>query len=270
MKLNPRNQTLKTGAAIFSMVTPKPELRCGMWMVTVGDRHVEDMSFSQIIRLLGEATVPIHIVFQSDKPLTWLESPQLAADFDRRTHKPQIQPQRHSPAKPKPIPHRQDVTAPNIPDSAYDILDTYSINKMKDIISDDLALEQLALDLTSKDLNRMRKRVRNEAQAIAEKNLTFKETEVSLRKEVEKLRTEVSEMQTANDTLYSEMKRLAPAVDKFQVMKALQEAANTADKESQELYSKFEEDDIAFVTFLKKYRIQRELHHEYLMSEALC
>jgi len=272
MKLNPRNQTLKTGAVIFSMVTPKPELSCGMWMVTVGNRHVENMSFSQIIRLLGESTVPIHIVFQSDKPLTWLEpkAPLSAADFDRRTHKPQIQPQRHLPAKPKPIPHRQDVTAPNIPDSAFDILDTYSINKMKDIISDDLALEQLALDLTSKDLDRTRKRVRNEAQTNAEKNLTFKETGISMRNEVEKLRTEVSEMLDANDTLYKEMQKIAPTVDKTQVMKALQEAANSAEEESQELYSKFEEDEIAFVTFLKKYKAQREIHHKYLMSKALC
>jgi len=291
LKLNPKDKLLKRGAVIFSMVTQKPELRCGMWMVTVGNRHVEDMSFSQIISLLGEASIPLRIVFQSEKPLTWLEPPSgrsCYAQKGSRIKQPVSKPDPRSPAKPtkpipsqakrtkprssqvKPLPPQEpDITAPVIQDSTFNFLDRYSINQMKDLISDDLAVEQLALSLASKDLDKTRKQLRAMLRVKATNNLAHKKKIIVQRELVQRCRREVLELQVANGTLYKEMERLAPTVDKFQVVKALQEAANTADTESQSLMDKFESDEIAVVTFLKKYKTMREAHHKFLMFETL-
>merc|ERR1719204_2661034 len=196
------------------MVTPKPELRCGMWMVTVGNRHVEDMSFSQIISLLGEASIPLRIVFQCEKPLTWLEpasgrnpNAQKGSSIKRKPDQPspakptKPKPSQAKPIKPKPSqtkrlkpqvkplpPQEPDITAPVIQDSTFNFLDSYSINQMKDLISDDLAVEQLALSLASKELDKSRKQLRAMLRVKATNNLAHKKNMVVQRELVQRCR----------------------------------------------------------------------------------
>merc|ERR1719228_2048215 len=82
------------------------------------------------------------------------------------------QPQK--PSKPE-IPYKKDVAIPKIADSTFDILDKYNINQLKELLSNDQALEQVAMDVADKALNRNRRKLRLETKADAEKNLSYKE-----------------------------------------------------------------------------------------------
>merc|ERR1719320_1452835 len=250
------------------------------------------MKFTHIIKLLGDVSVPIQLVFQGHsspvKPKT-AHQPVPSYDYGRPVYKQPARPEpavynkppRPAPAAavavpaqpqklPKPqIPVKEDMTPPEIPDSTFNILDTYSINQLKDLLSDDLALEQVAMDVANKDLNRMRRKLREETKAAANKNLSYKEPIEAVRTELEKLQKEVSELQNANRTLFAEKQRLAPKIDKYQVKKVFAEAAEKADEESQGILDKFESDDIAYVTFIKKYKASRESHHEYMIMKGL-
>jgi len=286
LKLRAKNKRSHTGAAIYSIDKPRQELKNGMWLVTVGTIDVEALDFSQIIKVLGQASVPVRIIFESPTPLNYsmptssnlshTDSPQKygslygGQQYYKRppagVNQPHAQPEGKSTIEPPPQPN---LNAPEIPPSTFDILDTFSVNKMEDINANDLALEQLALSLTNKDLNKKRKELRAKTRATAAKQLASKNTIVSLRTEAESLRTEVGELQKANETLHAAKERVAPKIDKVQVKKALRDAAEKSDATAKELVEKFEEDEIAYITFIKKFKTARALQHEHLMFEAL-
>jgi len=287
LKLRAKNKRAHTGATIYSIDRPRTELKIGMWLVTVGTYDVEALDFSQIIKVLGQASVPVRIIFESPTPLDFsmpnsrsnsnsnANSPQKYGGYGAQPYyqrpqvginRPQVHPEAKSTIEPPPQPN---LTSPEIPPSAFDILDTFSINKMEDINADDLALEQLALSLTNTDLNQRRKDLRDKTRAAAAKQLASKNSVISLRKEAESLRTEVGELQKANETLYAAKERLAPKIDKVKIKKALREAAAKSDATAKELMEKFEEDEIAYITFIKKYKTARAFHHEHLMLETL-
>jgi len=317
IKLSPRNKLKKLGAVVHGLENfhPKNGLTNGMWLVTIGQRDVENFKFDHIIKLLSEVSVPVKLVFDGlpaavlnqgwvvlppTKAQSWSEPkpaerqpaaynangasynvartsfgygmpvykqqeqhaiPVLAASANQIPGKPQQLPQpKYTIIEEKP---------PTIEESTFNVLDTYSINKLKELIGDDMALEQLALDVADKDLNRKRKRLREETKAAANKNLSCKESIEATRTELEQLRKDVAELQDTNRTLYAEKQRLVPTIDVLQVRKALEAEAQKADQEAQELVDKFESDDIAYVTFIKKYKASRESHHHYLITKGL-
>jgi len=293
LRLRPRNKLQNQGAVIhsFEKFHEPNGLKAGSWLVTLGQRPVENMNFKQIIKLLGEVSVPIQLVFKGDSlPVEQKVAPQHVAshNYGMPVYQQPVRPavsaynqpvrpapvsvgattipvQSQEPTKPK-VAEKLAVAPPEIPDSTYDILDTYSINQLKDLLSDDLALEQVAMDVANKDLNRKRRKLREDTKAAANKNLSYKEKVETSRKELEELQKEVSQLQIANGNLFSEKQRLAPKIDRFQVKKAFAEAAERIDEESGEIFSKFEDDEIAYVTFIKKYKALRESHHEYMMK----
>jgi len=289
LKLQPKNKLKETGAVVHSLENfHSPNgLKAGMWLVTIGSRDVEKMRFKHIVKLLGEVSVPVQLVFDGRIPIVFSESRSLPQPEKSYNYGMPVYQQ---PAKPAPVAAaavpvnypvqyqkqpkpetsvKDDIGLPDIPNNAFDVLDKYNINQLEDLLSDDLALEQLAIDIANKDLNRMRKKLRDDTRTAANKNLSFKEPIEASRVELEKLRKEVEELQSANRTLYEEKQRLAPKIDKYQVKKVFEEAAEKADEESQELVDKFENDDIAYVTFIKKYKASRESHHEYMMTKGL-
>merc|ERR1711920_375979 len=81
------------------------------------------------------------------------------------------------PAKPQEppkskIPVMQDIALPEIADSTFNILDKYNINQLKDLLADNLALEQVTMDVANKDLNRRRRKLQEDTKAAADKNLS--------------------------------------------------------------------------------------------------
>jgi len=300
LKLRPRNKLQNAGAVVHSLEPfhPKSGLTAGMWLVTIGQIDVVNNKFNQIIKLLNEVSVPIKLVFDGRSPDAFIKSkpvqPELpvynAAAAAYGSARPSYgygmpvykQEEQHpipvpvvaanqvSGQSPQPkFPVEEDVKPQEIPDNTFHVLDKYSINQLKDLLSDDLAVEQLAIDLASKDLNRRRKKLREDTKAAANKNLSYKESIGTSRTELEQLRKEVTELQDSNRTLYEEKQRIAPKVDIVQVRKAFEAAAEKADQEAQELVDKFESDDIAYVTFIKKYKASRESHHQYLITKGL-
>jgi len=303
LKLRPRNKLQNIGAVVHSLESfhPPSGLTSGMWLVTMGQRDVENNNFNQIIKLLSEVSVPIKLVFDGrvpdefvkPKPVQQVPPVYNAAAAAYRSAPPshgygmpvykqqeqhpipvpvvasnQVPGKIQQPPQPK-FTEKEDMAPPDIPDSTFHVLDKYSINQLKDLLSDDLALEQLAIDLASKDLNRMRKKLREDTKAAANKNLSYKESIEASRTELEQLRKEVAELQDSNRTLIEEKQRIAPKIDIVQVQKAFEAAAEKADQEAQELVDKFESDDIAYVTFIKKYKASRESHHQYLITKGL-
>lgn len=298
LKLRPRNKVQQQGAVIdsFERFHVPQGLQGGMWLVTIGPRSVENMKFSSIITLLGEVSLPVQLQFQAPVKRKAAAQPLPSYNYGDVYQQParHQQPARPSPAvynqprRPAPVsrpaaavaaqpqqppkpkyPVKKDFSPPEIPNSTYDILDKYNINQLKDLITDDLALEQVAMDAANKDLNRMRKKLREDTKTAANKNLSYKDPIDASRTELDKLRKEVDELQSANRTLLAEKQRLAPTFDKFQIKKAFANAAERIDDESQEILDKFESDDIAYVTFIKKYKASRESHHQHLITKGL-
>jgi len=293
LKLRPKNKLQGQGALIHSFESfhVSSDLQKGMWLVTLGQRPVENMKFSDIIHLLSDVSVPVQLVFQGHsspiKP-TSAQQPVPAYGYGTAVYKqparpePAVynQPERPAPDVAIPVPAKpqeppkpktvvKDITLPEIADSTFNILDKYNINQLKDMLSDNLALEQLAMDVANKDLNRMRRKLREDTKAAANKNLSYKEPIEASRIELEELQKEVSELQNKNRTLNAEKQKLAPKIDKFQVKKAFKEAADKMDGESQDILDKFESDDIAYVTFIKKYKASRESHHKHMIMKGL-
>jgi len=287
LKLRPKIKGKNIGASIHSFENFHQDngLETGMWLVSIGLRDVEKLKFNDIIKLLSEVSVPVKLEFDGRKRPVFAKknsAPQAAPAYvyGKPVYKqPGLPPISISAAaaivgvvEEKQLPEpkvKDELTIPDIPDSTFNVLDKYNINQLKDLLADDLALEQLALDIANKDLNRMRKKVREETREVANNNLSSKEPIDASRKELEQLRQDVEELQSANRTLFAEQQRLSPKVDKFQVRKAFAEAAEKIDEESQELVDKFENDDIAYVTFIKKYKVLRESYHEYLITKGL-
>jgi len=296
LKLRPKNKLQKQGAVIhsFEKFHEPNGLKEGLWLVTLGQRPVGSMKFSHIIKLLGDVSVPVQLVFEGRiSPAKTKAVPQHVAPqkygmpvYQQPVH--QAKAAYNQPARPAPVdvaairvpvqsreltkpqvPEKDDIPLPKIPDSTFHILDKYSINQLKDLLSDHLALEQVAMDVANKDLNRKRRNLREDTKAAANKNLSYKEKIEASREALEELRKEVSELQVANSNLFLEKQTLAPKVDKFQVKKAFAGAAERTDEESQEILDKFESDDIAYVTFIKKYKASRQSYHEYMITKGL-
>jgi len=294
LKLRPKNTHQNLGAVInsFESFHVSTELKPGMWLVTIGQKPVENMTFKSIIKLLCDVAVPVQLVFEGHsvpiKPKS-VQQPATSYNYGMAVYKqparpaPVVynQPVRPTPAistavpakpkePPKPkIPEKEDISLPEIAASTFDILDKYNINQLKDLLADNLALEQVTMDVANKDLNRMRRKLREDTKAAADKNLSYQEPIEASRMELEKLQKEVSELQNLNRTLFAEKQKLAPKIDKIQVKKAFVGAAEKTDEESQEILDKFESDDIAYVTFIKKYKASRESHHKYMIMKGL-
>jgi len=293
LKLRPRNKHQEQGALIHSFESfhVSSNLQKGMWLVTLGQRPVENMKFNDIIKLLSDVSVPVQLVFQGRsspiKPKS-AQQPVPAYGYGTAVYKqparpePPVynQPVRPTPAVAIPAPAKpqeppkpkivvMDIPLPEIADSTFNILDKYNINQLKDMLSDNLALEQVAMDVANKDLNRMRRKLREETKAAANKNLSYQEPIEASRMELEELQKEVSELQNKNRTLNAEKQKLAPKIDKYQLKQAFKEAADKMDGESQDILDKFESDDIAYVTFIKKYKASRESHHKYMIMKGL-
>lgn len=303
LKLKPRNKLQNVGAVVHALEAFHPEsgLTAGMWLVTIGQIDMENTKFEQIIKLLSEVSVPIKLVFEGRSSDAFMKSKPVqqvppvynqagpayrsappAYSYGMPVYKQQEQhpipvpvvAANQVPGKIQQAPQpkftvKVDEEPPEIPDSTFHVLDKYSINQLKDLLSDDLAMEQLAIDLASKDLNRKRKKLREDTKAAANKNLSYKESIEASRAELEQLRKEVAELRDSNRSLCEEKQRIAPKIDIVQVRKAFEAAAEKADQEAQELVDKFESDDIAYVTFIKKYKASRESHHEYLITKGL-
>jgi len=307
LKLRPRSKLQDQGAVIYALESFHPQngLAPGMWLVTIGQRDIENEKFSQIIKTLKEVSVPVKLVFggrsaaifNKPKPVQQVAPSMnaMAASFNQAglPSRPsygygmpvykqqeqytipvpavvanQVPAKLQQPPQPK-FAVKEDIAPPEIPKSTFDVLDKYNINQLEDLLNDNLALEQLALDIASKDLNRQRKKLREDTRVAANKNLSFKESIQASRTEIEQLRKEVAELQNLNRTLNEEKQRLAPKIDVLQVTKAFEAAAEKADEEAQELVDKFESDDIAYVTFIKKYKASRESHHQFLITKGL-
>jgi len=294
LKLRPKNKLQNLGAVIHALENfhVSSDVKQGMTLVTIGQRPVQNMKFNHIIQLLSDVSVPVQLVFQGhSSPIKPKPAQQPAPSYNygmpvyqqpaRPAPAVYNQPVRPAPAvaipvpakpqePPKPkIPEKQDITLPEIENSTFDILDTYSINQLKDLLSDNLALEQVTMDIANKDLNRMRRKLREDTKEAANKNLSYKEPIEASKLELEKLREEVTELQTLNRDLNAEKQKLAPKIDKFAVKRAFAEAAEKTDEESQGILDKFESDDIAYVTFIKKYKASRESHHNYMIMKGL-
>jgi len=302
LKLKPRNKLQNVGAVVHALENfhPKSGLTAGMWLVTIGQIDMENTKFDQIIKLLSEVSVPIKLVFEGRSSDAFMKSKPVqqvppvynpagpayrsepAYSYGMPVYKQQEQhpipvpvvaanqvPGKLQQAPQPKFPETEDEAPPEIPDSTFDVLDKYSINQLKDLLSDDLAIEQLAIDLASKDLNRKRKKLREDTKAAANKNLSYKESLEASRAELEQLMKEVAELRDSNRSLCEEKQRIAPKIDRVQVRKAFEAAAEKADQEAQELVDKFESDDIAYVTFIKKYKASRESHHQYLITKGL-
>jgi len=295
LKLKPKIKLQVKGAIIhsFEHFHEPNGLEVGMCLVTLGQRPVENMNFKNIIKLLGEVSVPVQLVFRratsaaQPKPVpravttsyghgmgvyqqSARPAPVSFSKAARAVTGPAVSStaQYQKPRKPQ-IPAKKNISLPKISDSTFRILEKYNIDELQELLSYDLAIEQLAIDVADKDLNRMRKKLRDETKAAANMNLSYKDVMEISKTALEELRKEVSELRSKNRTLFAERQRLAPKIDKSQVKKAFVEAAEKEDEESQEILDKFESDDIAYVTFIKKYKASREIHHKYQITKGL-